>query len=269
MTADPHLTADQPQNDLSNDEPKKLAVRIANVKKQFGKGEQTVMALRGVTWDIASKEVAMLVGPSGCGKTTLISVVAGILNADTGSVDIFGDDVTRMSDRRKTAYRSKNVGFVFQQYNLLPALTAAENAAVPLLIQGVVRHEAVAQANELLNHLGMGNRLRSRPNQLSGGQQQRVAIARALIHKPKILVCDEPTAALDHGTGMIVMKLIREMAVAEDRAVIVVTHDNRIFSMGDRVAHMDDGQIQVVHDAQGREIPATLDGQLAEPTAAH
>jgi putative ABC transport system ATP-binding protein len=240
-------------------EIKHLAVRIENVSKHFGRGEQRVMALRGVTWDVASREVAMLVGPSGCGKTTLISVIAGILDEDEGTVTIFGDDVSKMSDRQKTAYRAKNVGFVFQQYNLLPALTAAENAAVPLLIQGIPRAKAIGKANELLDRLGMGKRLKSRPNQLSGGQQQRVAIARALIHEPKILVCDEPTAALDHETGMTVMKLIREMAVADDRAVIVVTHDNRIFPLGDRVAHMDDGKIETIYDAAGLPIPAQIE----------
>jgi putative ABC transport system ATP-binding protein len=237
---------------------KRLAVRISGVQKKFGKGEQTVMALRGVSWDIAAQEVAMLVGPSGCGKTTLISVVAGILDADQGSVTIFGDDITAMRDRQKTRYRSLNVGFVFQQYNLLPALTAAENASVPLIVQGVPRRKAIREATELLGQLGLGKRIHARPSQLSGGQQQRVAIARALIHKPKILVCDEPTAALDHETGMIVMKLIRDMAVSADRAVIVVTHDNRIFSMGDRVAHMDDGHIDAVVDSSGQPIPATF-----------
>ncbi len=238
---------------------KRLAVRISGIKKRFGKGEQAVEALRGVTWDVAAQEVAMLVGPSGCGKTTLISVVAGILNADQGTVSIFGESITSMSDRAKTRYRALNVGFVFQQYNLLPALTAAENAAVPLLIQGVPRLKAVKAASELLGQLGLGKRTHSRPNQLSGGQQQRVAIARALIHKPKILVCDEPTAALDHETGMIVMKLIRELAVSDDRAVIVVTHDNRIFPLGDRVAHMDDGHIESIVDGSGRPIPATIE----------
>lgn len=247
-----------PQSDPTKAHAKKLAVRIDQVRKQFGKGDQAVMALRGISWEVAAQEVAMLVGPSGCGKTTLISVVAGILNADQGSVSIFGEDITAMSGSQKTHYRSKNVGFVFQQYNLLPALTAAENAAVPLIVQGVPRPKAVKEATELLAQLGLGKRTHARPSQLSGGQQQRVAIARALIHKPKILVCDEPTAALDHETGMIVMKLIREMAVSEDRAVIVVTHDNRIFPMGDRVAHMDDGQIDTVVDGSGRAIPATF-----------
>ena len=245
--------------DIPKTQTKRLAVRISSVSKQFGKGEQAVKALQGITWDVAAQEVAMLVGPSGCGKTTLISVVAGILNADQGSVSIFGESITAMSDRYKTKYRAKNVGFVFQQYNLLPALTAAENAAVPLLIQGVPRLKAVKEASELLGQLGLGKRIHARPNQLSGGQQQRVAIARALIHKPKILVCDEPTAALDHETGMIVMKLIRELAVSDDRAVIVVTHDNRIFPMGDRVAHMDDGHIESIVDGSGRPIPAMID----------
>jgi|JI10StandDraft_1071094.scaffolds.fasta_scaffold48536_4 putative ABC transport system ATP-binding protein len=254
----------EPEVEFPKVHDKRLAVRITGVQKKFGKGEQTVMALRGVSWDIAAQEVAMLVGPSGCGKTTLISVVAGILDADVGSVTIFGDEITAMRDRAKTRYRSQNVGFVFQQYNLLPALSAAENAAVPLIIQGVPRRKAIREAADLLGQLGLAKRTHARPSQLSGGQQQRVAIARALIHKPKILVCDEPTAALDHETGMIVMKLIREMAVSADRAVIVVTHDNRIFSMGDRVAHMDDGHIDSVVDGNGHPIPATF----AEPAHA-
>ena len=148
-----------------------------------------------------------------------------------------------MRDRMITRFRAQNIGFVFQQYNLLPALTAAENAAIPLVIAGWTKQRAVAKASDILSSIGMGKKLLNLPSQLSGGQMQRVAIARALVHEPRLLVCDEPTAALDHETGVTVMELLRETAVRSDRAVVVVTHDNRVFGFGDRIAHMDDGAI--------------------------
>ena len=219
------------------------AVQIRGVTKHFGSGDQKVMALRGVDWDIEPGLMSLIVGPSGCGKTTLLSVIAGILDCDAGSVTIFGTDVTALGDRGRTRFRATNIGFVFQQYNLLPALTAAENAAIPLVIAGWSRVKAVRRAKEVLGSLGMAKKSESLPSQLSGGQQQRVAIARALVHEPRLLVCDEPTAALDHETGHTVMELLREAAVRPDRAVAVVTHDNRVFQFGDRIAHMDDGTI--------------------------
>jgi putative ABC transport system ATP-binding protein len=230
-----------------------VAVRIRSVTKHFGTGEQRVTALRGVDWDVYKGQMSMLVGPSGCGKTTLISVIAGILDADEGTVNLFGQEVSSMSDRQKTRFRSRALGFVFQQYNLLPALTAAENAAIPLVIAGWPRAKAVAHATEILMALGMGKRAESLPSQLSGGQQQRVAIARALVHEPSLIVCDEPTAALDHETGATVMELFREAAVRPDRAVIVVTHDNRVFHFGDRIARMDDGRIVEITDQPHEE----------------
>lgn len=220
-----------------------LAVRIRGLTKSFGTGEQRVVAVRGVDWDVQAGQLTLIVGPSGCGKTTLLSVIAGILDGDSGEVEIFGVSVTSMSDRARTRFRARNIGFVFQQYNLLPALTAAENAAIPLLIAGWSRDRAVRKAQEVLESLGMGSKLSSLPAQLSGGQMQRVAIARALVHEPRLLVCDEPTAALDHETGLTVMQLLRDAAVRPDRAVIVVTHDNRVFQFGERIAHMDDGRI--------------------------
>jgi putative ABC transport system ATP-binding protein len=221
----------------------RVAVRIRGVVKHFGRGEQRVTALRGVDWDVYKGQLSMIIGPSGCGKTTLLSVIAGILDADEGSVEIFGQNVNAMADRKRTKFRARNIGFIFQQYNLLPALNAAENAALPLIIGGLDRHAAVAKARDVLAMLGMANKARSLPSQLSGGQQQRVAIARALVHEPKLLVCDEPTAALDHETGLTVMELLRHSAVRPDRAVIVVTHDNRVFHFGDRIVRMDDGRI--------------------------
>ncbi len=233
----------QPEPDTSG-----VAVRVRGLTKHFGSGDQRVQALAGVDLDIFAGQMSLIVGPSGCGKTTLLSVIAGILDADAGEVSIFGSDITRMSDRQKTSFRARNIGFVFQQYNLLPALTAAENAAIPLVIAGWSKAPAVRKASEVLASIGMGKKIKSLPSQLSGGQMQRVAIARALTHDPKLLVCDEPTAALDHETGLTVMELLKESAVKPDRAVAIVTHDNRVFQFGDRIAHMDDGACVQVED---------------------
>jgi putative ABC transport system ATP-binding protein len=152
-------------------------------------------------------------------------------------------ELARLSSWRRTAFRRDNVGFVFQQFNLLPALTAAENAAVPLVIQGASKRRALAAAKVLLAKMGMADRVNSLPAKLSGGQQQRVAIARALVHHPHLLVCDEPTSALDAKTGHTILELLRSIAVEGDRAVIIVTHDNRIFEFADTMARMDDGRI--------------------------
>jgi putative ABC transport system ATP-binding protein len=237
--------------EMSPPDDGRVAVRIRGVTKTFGAGDNRVLALRGVDWDVYRGEMSLIVGPSGCGKTTLLSLIAGILDADEGEVAIFGGAVTAMRDRVKTRFRARNIGFVFQQYNLLPARTAAENAAIPLVIAGWSRPKAVEKARSVLGMLGMGAKLESLPNQLSGGQQQRVAIARALVHEPGLLVCDEPTAALDHETGQNVMELLREAAVRPDRAVVVVTHDNRVFRFGDRIARMDDGRIVEVEERAG------------------
>ena len=234
--------------------PPTLAVRCRGVTKEFGQGESRTRALAGVDLDVAGGEMTLLVGPSGCGKTTLLSIIAGLLEPTRGEVVVLGQNLTAMSGGRKVKFRGDNIGFVFQQYNLLPALTAAENAAVPLLIAGRPRNQAVARAGELLTRLGMGPRLHALPSQLSGGQQQRVAIARALIHEPRLLVCDEPTAALDAHSGQAVMELLTQVAVQPGRAVLVVTHDNRIFKVGRRVIAMSDGR--VVSSEAAPESPA-------------
>ena len=233
----------RPHGDRPLDE---LAVRVRGVTKEFGSGGAVTRALRGVDLDIPYGELLMLVGPSGCGKTTLVSIVAGTLEPTAGEVVVLGQDLGRMSNGRKVRFRRDNVGFVFQAFNLLPALTAAENAAVPLLIAGWNRRRAVEAAADVLDQLGMGDRLANLPSELSGGQQQRVAIARALVHEPRLLVCDEPTSALDAENGRITMELIQKIAVQPDRAVIVVTHDSRVYSFADRIASMEDGRIDAV-----------------------
>jgi putative ABC transport system ATP-binding protein len=222
-----------------------IAVRCNGVTKTYGTGSAKVVALRGIELDVHTGELLMLVGPSGCGKTTLISVIAGILDQDEGSCVVFGRDWRQMSLYAKTRYRGHHIGFVFQAFNLLPTLTAAENVAVPLLINGGGRREAIRRAQEVLARVGLGERAGAAPAQLSGGQQQRVAIARALVHDPKLIVCDEPTSALDHETGRQVMALLRQ-AAGKDRALIVVTHDARIFEFADRIAKMDDGRIDTI-----------------------
>ena len=219
------------------------AVACRGVKKHFGEGDARVEVLRGVDFGATLGEMTFLVGPSGCGKTTLISVIAGLLDPSEGKLDVLGHEHGELHGTARVLFRRRNLGFVFQQYNLLPSLTAAENAAVPLIADGVRRGVAVKRATELLDRLGMGDKAGVMPKVLSGGQQQRVALARALVHEPRLIICDEPTAALDHKTGESVMQLLATAAVAPDRAVIVVTHDNRVFHHAHTIAHMDDGVV--------------------------
>ena len=227
----------------------KAAVSCKNVVKVYDTGGDKVVALGGIDLEICMGELMMLVGPSGCGKTTLISVIAGILDQDSGSCEVFGKDLLHMRSSEKLKFRAKNIGFVFQAFNLLPSLNAVENVSIPLIINGVKRQTAERQAANVLEQVGLGTRGKSLPSQLSGGQQQRVAIARALVHDPRLIVCDEPTSALDHETGHNVMELLRQVALHRDRALVIVTHDARIFSFADRIAQMDDGHIEKVVDS--------------------
>jgi putative ABC transport system ATP-binding protein len=220
-----------------------IAVHCQALTKTYGEGENAVQALRGIDLQIRHGELMMLVGPSGCGKTTLISLIAGILDRTEGECRVLDQDLAAMNPRARTAWRGENVGFVFQAFNLMPSLTAAENVAIPLLIRGVRHAEAQDRARRLLDQVGLGTRCESLPAQLSGGQQQRVAIARSLVHEPRLVVCDEPTSALDHETGHQVMDLIKTVANGQDRALVVVTHDARIFGFADRIARMDDGRV--------------------------
>ncbi len=230
-----------------------FAVNCRGVTKTYGTGDTRVMALRGIDLDVRRGELLMLVGPSGCGKTTLISIIAAILEQDSGDCDVLGQDLKGMEQREKTRFRGSSIGFVFQLFNLLPALSAVENVAIPLLINGVPQANAEARAKQTLEAVDLGARLDALPAKLSGGQQQRVAIARALVHEPKLIVCDEPTSNLDHETGRSVMNILRDVAKSPERALIVVTHDPRIFDFADRIAHMDDGKIIDVVDGKNKE----------------
>jgi putative ABC transport system ATP-binding protein len=235
--------------------PTRNAVVCQGVSKYFGDGETKVHALRGVDFEAPFGELTLLVGPSGCGKTTLISIVAGLLDPSAGEVEVLGQSRKNLRGNQLTAFRAANIGFVFQQYNLLPSLTSAENAAIPLLIAHQPHQRAIQRAKEVLTSVGLADRVDSRPSQLSGGQQQRVAIARALVHKPKLLVCDEPTAALDAKSGRTVMELLRQVAVDSDRAVIVVTHDSRVYEFGDRIVSMSDGRVEQVEVISKERLP--------------
>jgi putative ABC transport system ATP-binding protein len=227
-----------------------IAISVRDVVKEFPVGDSVIRVLHGVSVDVKAGELTYMVGESGSGKTTLISIIAGILYPTGGDVSVFGTDIYKLTDTELVKFRLATIGFIFQQYNLIPTLTAAENAAIPLIADGVKRSEAIAQGRVLLEKLNIGNQADKFPRQLSGGQQQRVAIARALVHQPKLIVCDEPTAALDARSGRRVMDLLREVALSQDRAVIIVTHDNRIFDLADRILQMEDGRI--THD--GRDV---------------
>ena len=225
------------------------AVTTKSLVKTYGRGEGTVHALKGVDFEARGGEFMMIVGPSGCGKTTLLSVICGTLNYEEGSVSVFGQDLSSMSQSQLTAFRRDNIGFVFQQFNLIPTWNALENVSIPLLLQGRSRRYAEREAIALMEKVGIGDKLKALPSQLSGGQQQRVAIARALVHQPRLLICDEPTAALDAVSGRKVLELLKETACGPDRCVIVVTHDSRIFSFADRITEMEDGHMKAVHQA--------------------
>jgi len=218
-------------------------VECRNIIKTFGHGESELRALQGISLDVYENELLMLVGPSGCGKTTFVSVLSGLLHFEGGSCHILGKDIGVMDDETITAFRGKNIGFVFQAFNLLPALSAVDNIALPLIIEGVKREDAVIEAKKMLRAVALEKKARNKPGILSGGEQQRVAIARALVHKPKLVICDEPTSSLDHESGQVVMELLKTITKHTGASMIIVTHDNRIYDYADRIAHMEDGKI--------------------------
>jgi putative ABC transport system ATP-binding protein len=219
-------------------------VELRAVTKTYGSGATAYQALRGVDLSARPGELVMLSGPSGSGKTTLLSIVGCVLSATSGEVRLFDQDVSRARESALPALRLAYVGFVFQGHNLLASSTASENVALPLELRGSSRREARRQAEELLVRVGVGHRLNNKPGNLSGGERQRVAIARALAGNPPLVLADEPTASLDAVNGRKVMGLLRALAEEQGHTVLVVTHDNRIFDLADRVVHIEDGLIR-------------------------
>lgn len=223
------------------------------LEKQYGTGPTAVRALRGVDLTIAGGEIFMVVGPSGCGKTTLISIIASILDPSSGTCRVLENEISSMSTKCKSAFRAENIGFVFQSLNLLPTLTALENAAVPLFIKHESYGAALEKAHPLLREVGLRARAEFYPAQLSGGELQRVAIARALVHEPKIVVCDEPTSALDAQTGQKVLEIMRRLARNRGLTLMIVTHDERILEFADRIGYMEDGRISRIEQRKNYE----------------
>lgn len=216
---------------------------LRNIAKTFGTGPGALRVLDGVDLEFRSGELALLEGPSGSGKTTLLSILGCILKPSAGSVTIRDREVTGLSEQQLPAVRLRHVGFVFQSFNLLPALSAHENVQMPLALQRVPKRQAERRAAELLENVGLASKARALPRDLSGGEQQRVAVARALASSPDLLLADEPTAALDWTAGRGVMDLLRTFGRRHDRAVVVVSHDPRLTEFADRVIGLRDGRL--------------------------
>lgn len=225
------------------------AISIRQVSKVYGEGAAAVKALAEVDLDVRSGEVLILAGPSGSGKTTLLSVMGGILAATAGSVKIQGIEIVGLRESQMPRIRLRHIGFIFQGFNLFPALTVRENVAVALDLHGIGGRRAHARAEELIGQMGLVDKLHTHPANLSGGQKQRVAIARALAGNPPIILADEPTAALDSQSGRVVIDLLSNLARRENRAVVIVTHDPRVLEHADRIVHIADGRIQTKEHA--------------------
>lgn len=221
-------------------------IQIRGLTKTYGEGTNAVRALEHVDLDIHAGEVTMLMGPSGSGKTTLLSIMGGILSATQGSVQIAGREVVGMKQAALAKLRLAEIGFVFQGFNLFPALTVQENVEIGLELRGIRERGAAAK---LLGQVGLADKLRAKPADLSGGQKQRVAIARALAGNPPIVLADEPTAALDSTSGKLVIELLSGLAREQGRAVVVVTHDPRVLPYARRIIHIADGRIESQKEA--------------------
>lgn len=223
---------------------KQITIACKNIKKSFKSGSQLFQILHGIDFTAYSNEMIMLMGPSGSGKTTLISIIGGILNADSGECAVMGKEINALPDQEKTAFRGKNIGFLFQHFTLVPTLNALENAAIPLLCQGITREVSFKKSHEVLTSMGLDLDMDKNPNQLSGGQQQRVAMARACITEPAIILCDEPTSFLDFERGQKIMAILKELQTKNNCTIIVVTHDARILPFADRIINIEDGVIK-------------------------
>lgn len=216
-----------------------MFLEINKIKKHFGEGESRVEVLKGINVEIKEGEICVLLGPSGSGKSTLLNIIGGIDNADSGYISINGEKTADMNEKALTEYRRKHLGYIFQLYNLIPNLTVRENIEV-----GAYLSDKSLDVNDIMKTLGLYEHQYKLPNQLSGGQQQRTAIGRAIIKNPGILLCDEPTGALDYNTSKEILKLIEEVNKKYGNTIIIVTHNDAIKNMADRVITLHDGMIR-------------------------
>lgn len=220
------------------------SIRAVGVEKYYKSGKHAVPILRGIDWEVPPGTVQLLMGPSGSGKTTFLTILAGLLTPDRGRVELLGRDITTLRPNQLVQFRRRHIGFIFQHFNLFPALTAVENIEVVLGIKDIRGAEARRQARTLLEQVGLGSQANQRPQDLSGGQKQRVAIARALAGSPELIMADEPTAALDSQSGRTVTELLLHLARDRGCTVLIVTHDPRIIDIADRVTHLEDGALK-------------------------
>lgn len=239
------------------------AISVNGVTKIYGSGAASIQVLDGVNFSARAGEVVFLMGPSGSGKTTLLSIMGCILRATSGSVKIQGREVANLKERELPGVRLNHIGFIFQGFNLFPALTVRENVEISLDLKGVRGRTASHQAMELLERVGLAGKANELPANLSGGQKQRVAIARALAGAPEIILADEPTAALDGVSGRAVLELLRELAHERGRAVVIVTHDNRALAYADRIVHIEDGRIAEHQHQNGLQFDQTVSANSA------
>ncbi len=220
------------------------AIAARGVEMVYKSGSERFQALKNIDLDVKYGDIQLLMGPSGSGKTTLLSILAGILTPTGGSVRLLGEEISKLSGSKLAQFRLENIGFVFQGFNLFPALTALENVEVALNLKGTHRAAAHRQALDLLDQVGLSQQAKRHPQDLSGGQKQRVAIARALAGDPRLIMADEPTAALDSHNGHAVIDLLRNLAKEKGRTVLIVTHDPRIIDVADSVAYLEDGVLK-------------------------
>lgn len=223
------------------------AIVAQGVEMEFNSQKRCFQILKGINLVIPQGNIQLLMGPSGSGKTTLLSILAGLMTPTKGQVRLLGEDITNMSRQKLAQFRQQNIGFIFQNFNLFPSLTASENIEVALNIKGVNRRSAKHQAQVLLEQVGLENQAAQKPCDLSGGQKQRVAIARALAGSPQLIMADEPTAALDSKSGHSVIQLLRSLAKEQGCTVLMVTHDPRIVDVADSVTYLEDGALKEVN----------------------
>lgn len=228
------------------------AISASELAKWFGEGDLKTYAVRDVSFEAYFGEIFFIVGPSGSGKTTLLSMISGILRPNSGAVTVDNIDIWKLESDQIAEFRLNKVGFVFQDYHLFPRLTTAENVAIPLILKKQDWDESIQEATHYLEIVGLKNKIELPPVKLSGGEQQRVAIARALVSQPDILIFDEPTASLDGDTGRRIMDFVKTSILNDNRCILIVTHDSRIFEYADRIMKMEDGKIVGIEKGIGR-----------------